>query len=605
MVVSGRKSEMLADLLRSIKPTPATYISAARQIEAGRFDHLTPVRVGILATFTADFLRPYFVVEGAARRLRVQPHFAPFNQLEQQALDPSSALHAARPDVVVVAARLEDLAPRLVGRFVALSAQEIDDELEAVRTRLAALLDGLRRVTTATILVFNFAPPLVLTAGLADPALPVSQTSVVQRANDHVAMMRRALPGTYVFDYARIVAEFGLRRWYDLRLLYMGRIPFGAEAQLEVGRQLARYLRALLFPPCKCLVLDLDNTLWGGVLGEEGLGGIALGEDHPGIIYKDFQRAVLVLKDRGVLLAVASKNTEADVREVFERHPDCVLRTADFVAMQIHWGDKASSLKAIAEELSIGTDSLAVFDDSPVEREWIRTQMPEVWVIEVPEQAEGFAEALLDSGAFDHLEISSEDLVRTELYHQMRERGLLAERSASPEEFLRSLEMIATIGVVGPETLPRTAQLLAKTNQFNLTTRRHSATDLQEMIEAGGIALWMRVTDRFGDNGIVGVAIAVSEGDGDWRMDSFLLSCRVVGRGVEGALLGTLARLVRARGGHALIGEYIPTPKNSVTKDFYQNHGFVPLDVEKRRWRYDLGAEEMPIPDYIRVRLNE
>lgn len=592
----------LGDILRDLKPTPAAYLSAARQIEATAFKELKPVNVAVLSTFTADLLRPYLVVEGAARGLLVSPYFAPFNQLEQQVLDSASPLYESKPDVVVIATRIEEIAPSLVTRFVALSPTDVDSELADIEARVQSLVEGLRRFTTATVLVFNYASPAFLALGLADTSLEPSQASVVQRANEYVAEICRKFSGVYVFDYSRLVYEFGLRRWYDPKLWYLGRIPFGAEAQLETGRQLARYLRAICFPPCKCLVVDLDNTLWGGVLGEEGLGGIALGEDYPGNVYKDFQRRLLSLRDRGVLLAIASKNNEADVVEVFQKHSDCVLKMENFAATQIHWQDKVMSLTAIAEELNIGTDALAFFDDSPVEREWIRLQMPEVSVIEVPESPLDFSRALSESGAFDHLAIAVEDRLRAKMYQKEQERKQLKAQSVSLEGFLEQLNMAATVGYVNTETLPRVTQLLAKTNQFNLTTRRHTSSEIEAMMESGAVALRLRVTDRFGDNGLVGVAITIPGESEQWAIDTFLLSCRVIGRRVESVLLSILSRIVRERGGRVLLGEYIPTAKNSPASEFYPAHCFEPIDSARRLWKWDLSQGEVPLPEFVKVR---
>ncbi|MEE9255952.1 MAG: HAD-IIIC family phosphatase [bacterium] len=600
---------MVTEILRELKPTPAGYAKAASQIESGDFDALAPMNVGVLATFTLDLLRPYLIVEGAARGLRVNPWFAPFDQIEQQILDGGSDFYQSRPDAAVIAMRLEDIAPNLAGRFIPLSPEEVEAELEGIESRVRGLIAGLRRHTSAEILVFNFAPPEALDAGLADPFLEPSQSSAHQRANERVAAACRETGGAHVFDCARLAAEFGLDRLRDPKMFYLGRVPFGAEAHAEMGRRLARCLRALALLPCKCLVVDLDNTLWGGVLGEEGPEGIALGEDYPGAVYKDFQRRLLALRDRGVLLAVASKNNEADVLEVFEKNPDCLLGAEHFSALQIHWRDKAGSLRAIAKELNIGTDALAFFDDDPLEREWVRSQLPEVNVIAVPEDALGYRRALEDSGAFDRLSLSAEDLGRAELYRRENERKQLKTEAPSLEEFLSRLDIRVSVGPVGKDTLLRVGQLLMKTNQFNLTTRRHTESELQEMIGAGAVALWARVSDRYGDSGLVGVGIAVPGGSvpeksAGWRIDTFLMSCRVLGRKVEGALLSALSRRVGERGGQSLLGEFIPTAKNALAADFYPSHGFAPVAGEKNIWKIDLSTGGIPIPDYVSVSFN-
>ncbi len=602
--------------LRELQPLPSSYLKAARQIEAEAGDGLRPTKVAVVSTFTSELLRPYVIVEGAARGLKADLHFAPFNQLEQQLLDKASPLYGFQPEVIIIAARLEEIAPDLTARFVRLSRKEIEDETAAVEKRISNLVAGVRQFSAAKILVFNFAPPLLLSAGVADSALEISQSAVVQRLNDKLAAVCKNSPDAHVFDYARMVFEFGLNRWHDAKLFYLGRVPLTLDAQIETARQLARYLRVLFFPPCKCLVLDLDNTLWGGVLGEDGIGGIALGEEYPGRVYKDFQRYLLSLRDQGILLAIASKNNEADVLELFQKHSDCVLRLEDFAAHQINWSDKPENLRQIAAALNIGTDALAFFDDNPVERELVRQRMPEVTVIDAPESPLEFIAVVSKSVAFDRLTVSAEDRKRGAMYAEQRQRKSLQAECASTEDFLKSLDMKVTIGSVDEETLERVAQLLAKTNQFNLTTRRHSAAQITQMIDAGAIALWIRVADRFGDNGLVGVAIAVpaspltpslSPSDGErvaggrergWMIDTFLLSCRVIGRQVETALLSRLVQLIRERGGKTVRGQYIPTAKNSLVAEFYPKHGF---KENGDGWGLDVSRSEIRSPEFISV----
>ena len=351
----------LEDIFRDLDGTPASYSRISRLIGEGDFKELTPVNVAILSTFTLDLVRPYLVVESARRGMLADPYFAPFNQLEQQALDSQSQLYQTEPEVVVIAARLEEWAPTIMEHFVSMATEDVESELDRIEERTRGLIDGIRRYSQATVLFFNFAPPAYLSAGLADAGLETSQMSAVQRANCRISQVCRAFGGVFVFDYYRMVQETGQHRWLDPKLWYLGRIPMGTEAQIQTGQRLSRYIRASRYPSSKCLVVDLDNTLWGGVLGEEGVGGISIGEEYPGNVYKAFQRHLVSLRDRGVLLAIASKNNETDVVEAFENHSDFVLKLEDFAAHQIHWHDKASSLKSIAEDLNIGTDSLTVF----------------------------------------------------------------------------------------------------------------------------------------------------------------------------------------------------------------------------------------------------
>ena len=591
-------AEILADLDK-----PASYLAAARRLAAlSDRSSLAPVRVFVLASFTFELVVPYAAVECARRGLDAAIGVGPFGQLEQQVLAADSELHRHAANVVVLAVRVEDIAPELADGFVALPAGGVAAAIDAYVERIAGLARAARDRTKARVLVWNQPPLRRLVAGLADPALEASQTHAIAELNHKLARACAAILGTVMFDAARVATELGTRQWYDAKLAALARIPFGGAAQLAIAKQLARTLRAMTRPPCKCLVLDLDNTLWGGVLGEDGIAGIRLGEDHPGSAYKAFQRVLRGYRDRGVLLAIASKNNEADVAELFAGHRDMVLRREDFAAQEIHWNDKASSLRAIAKQLDIGVDSLAFFDDNPVERAWVREQLPEVTVIDVPADPLRYVDALDDAGAFDHLVITAEDRQRAEQYRTEVVRRDLERSSGSLEEFLRALQMKVTIGGIDAATLPRVAQLLGKTNQFNVTTRRHTETELQAMLDAGAIGLWMRVADRYGDNGLVGVALAVREPGGDFRLDSFLMSCRVLGRRAEHALLHAIVRRARQRGARTLLGEFIPTKKNAPAAGFFADAGFA-RDPRPAWWRLDLAAvgDAPPLFEVIEV----
>jgi FkbH-like protein len=580
----------LRSVLAHVDETPASYLRAARELGSVGEDGLREVRLAVVATFTADVLAPYLAVEGARSSLAVRTTLAPFGQLEQQLLDADSLVYRSDPQVIAIAARVEDGAPALVHDFVRLSRAAVEREVEEHVGRLEQLVLAARRHSRAQVLLWNQVAPMRLAAGLADAALEPSQSDVFAEINRRLAAVCRATPGAYVFDACRLANEVGLARWEDPKLLLLGRIPWSAAAQVATAKRTARYLKALTVAPRKCLVLDLDGTLWGGVLGEDGPDGIDLGEDYPGNAFKAFHRQLRSYRDRGVLLALASKNDEHEVAEVFERHPDSVLRWEDFAARQIHWEDKAASVAAIAGELGISTDALAFFDDSPVEREWVRARLPEVQVIDVPAEPSRYGAALDESGAFDHLVLTDEDRRRAELYRSDEQRRRFAVGAPSVEEFLRGLAMRVTIGAVDRATLPRAAQLVAKTNQFNLTARRHTQADLERMIADGAVALWMRVEDRFGDSGLVGVAVALPAPDRAFAIDTFVVSCRALGRRAEAALLAAVARRALARGASRLIGEYVPTGRNAPAAGFLRESGFAPAAHREGTWELELSG---------------
>ena len=352
----------------------------------------------------------------------------------------------------------------------------------------------------------------------------------------------------------------------------------------------------------KALVTDLDNTLWGGVIGEDGMNGIRVGEEYPGAAYQALQRAMLDLYQRGIILAVCSKNNLSDAMEVFEHHPGMLLRPQHFAVLRINWNDKAQNLREIAAELNIGIDALAFLDDNPVERQWVRSQLPEVTVIDLPDDPMGYAQALRDNPVFERLSLSTEDRERARYYAEQRLRTELEQNVASLEDFYQSLQMEVEISLVTTETLARIAQLTHKTNQFNLTTRRYSEQQIAGMAADRDWRVYsLRVRDRFGDNGLVGVAITRYQ-ERICEIDTFLLSCRVIGRTVETAILATIAEQARIKGSESLIGWFLPTKKNAPAKDFYSSHGFTCTLEEdgKSRWEFDLTRGDILSPSWFK-----
>jgi FkbH-like protein len=602
---AGEIARGIEAIIAEVKFTPASYLRAAKQIRLAARPELRSIRIGILASFTANLLEPYLVTEGARRGLAVEPYFGPFNQFEQSIFDPASALYDHSPEVIVIALRIEDLFPDIWIRSLSHSPELMAEVTETVVERTRALIAGVRLHSQATVVVFNHADMPVVGAGLADPRSLSSFEETRQAINRRLAAECRNSTDAYLFDYSRVVGALGLRDWTDPKLWHLGRIPFSTEAQVQVGSALARFLRALLLAPKKCLVVDLDNTLWGGVVGEDGINGIDLGEDFPGNAFKAFQRYLLALRARGILLAVASKNDFETAAEVFESHPDCLMNMEHFAAYEIHWQDKATSLRNIASTLSLGLDSLVFFDDSEIERELVATALPEVTVIDVPNDPTRYVEAVERAEQFDVLEISSEDRARGEAYRSESLRRGLRRETGNLEDFLRGLDIHCRVGRLDADSMTRITQMLAKTNQFNLTTRRHDAAKLREMLDEGAIALWLRVADRIGDSGMVGVGIAVPDNDRCWRIDSFLLSCRVIGRNVEYALLHCLAKAVAASGGAVLRGEFVASKRNHVAAGFLSSAGLVQVEGQTGLWELALAPDAIAVPDYISVEFND
>jgi FkbH-like protein len=351
----------------------------------------------------------------------------------------------------------------------------------------------------------------------------------------------------------------------------------------------------------KCVVLDLDNTLWGGIVGEDGLHGIRLGHTSPGSEYVEFQQFLAALSQRGILLAVNSKNNEDDAVEVIRNHEAMVLRETAFSAMMINWRPKPENMAAIADELGIGIDSFVFVDDNPDERQLMRHALPEVLTVELPRDPALYRATLEALPQLQVLEVTNEDRTRVGQYRAKREREQMRTTAASLEEYLHSLGVRVAIAPVTAADLPRVAQLFQRTNQFNVTTRRHDATVLgQRMADPAWRLYTLRAGDRFSDHGLVAVAIARVSPE-VWTVESFLMSCRVIGYGIETSLLALIGEEARAHGATRLDGEFVATKKNAPARDLYERHGFVAREIDNglERWERKLIPEAIGFPAWI------
>jgi FkbH-like protein len=414
--------------------------------------------------------------------------------------------------------------------------------------------------------------------GAAGHSLAGRRDGEVGLVREMNAALREHLPaGGYFLDLEQASGMVGRASFYDMRRDYWTKQPFSEAGVCTLAEHLWAGVRALTSGPKKVLVLDLDNTLWGGVVGEVGPLGIAVGEGADGEAFRGFQRHVKNLADRGVVLAVASKNNPEDAREPFGANPDMVLKLDDFGAFEASWEPKGVTIARIAESLNLGLDSFVFFDDNPAEREQVRRALPEVEVPEVPEDPAEFARALQAGLWFEATDLTREDRERAGQYAVERERREARQSYGTLDDYLRSLGMKADVRPVDDADLPRVVQLLSKTNQFNLTTRRHTRENLLGLIGRDrSIPLTFRMADRFGDYGLVGVVIGVPLADDPDRVviDTWLMSCRVIGRTFERFMFGEFLGRCRELGYRGIIGEYTPTRKNGLVADLYERLGF-------------------------------
>lgn len=505
-----------------------------------------------------------------------------FNSWLVEALNPRSTLYREPPDILAVI-----LSPRFL--------QHDHDPVQNVRHFLDAI--GQHRSGMQVFFTTVVADPL---AGQQLPAGTVLHEKAA-KANEMLLEWQRVHPWFHIVDMQSFMVQHGIDRVHDPRYEVMARMYLSPGGIKLLADSLARYVGALGSPTKKVLVLDLDDTLWGGILGEDGLNGIRVGGENDGYSFLTFQRSLLTLKATGVLLAICSKNNEPDALRALESHPDILLRPTDFACHRINWKPKAENLREIAHELNLGLDSFVFFDDSAFERGQMRELLPEVDVLEVPSDPALYARTLAQYPGFDTLRVTIEDRKRSEMYAAESRRKMLQRQSGSLEEFYRSLEMRAVISRATETKFERVFQLIQKTNQFNLTTRRYTEKELRSLLTSPRDDVYtLRLSDKLGESGVTGVAV-VRKGTENWQLDNFLLSCRIIGRTVEYAFIRWLAARGRAAGAARIIAEFIPTPRNAVASMFLETAGFE-RNPASGKWALDLARWEGRVPpDYVRV----
>lgn len=593
-------------MLRAIwgaDPTPGTasYILSKGELLKAHVP-FSSYKMAVVRSFTVEPVIPLCRAAALMKGLDLTIEVCGFNTYVQDVLNAQSILYQCSPDAVVLAVKTMDIAPELWSGVSDLSRDSVSGIVARVVDSYANLLRVFRANSQAHLIIHGLDVPQRPSQGYLDDQY-FGQEQAVTRINNELKRLVQSSTGVYFLDYDALVARHGRQNWRDERKWHTMRMPIAVNHLIHMAHEWLRFLCPLTGKIGKVLVTDLDNTLWGGVIGEDGMEKIQIGSDYPGSAYKATQRVIKDLSHRGILLAVCSKNNWGDAMEAMEKHPEMLLRPKDFSALRINWADKAKNLLEIAKELNVGIDSLVFVDDNPAEREQIKRQLPEVVVIDLPDDPLGYANALSEIPELERLWLSVEDKERGRLYAAQRERKELEGAVGSLEDYYRSLQQEVTIASVSSHTLPRVAQLTQKTNQFNLTTKRYTEAQLQDLAKTNGHRIFaIQVKDRFGDNGLVG-AMVTCDSNHVCEIDTFLLSCRVIGRTVETAMLAFLVEECRKRRIPVLEGWYRPTAKNAPCKELYAQHGFQIAESqgENVRWRLPVGSATVACPAWLRV----
>jgi len=603
LIGEGKTDEAVHELalLWVDDPSSASFI-ISRYKSIGPKLRLTPCKAAFERSFTLEPLIPVCRAAALVNGIELKVHLGQFNAYAQDILDAQSELYRFDPDVLVLAVLTSDVAPELWQ-----GSHHGGSEIGAVSQRVAhhfdRLIEAFRSKSASNVIIHTLEQPPYPNKGVLDDQITESQMAAIRSINDEIRRAASKHKGVYALDYDGLVSRFGRLSWRDEIKWQVARMPIKSVFHCSLAQEWLKFLHPMTGKIAKVIAVDLDNTLWGGIIGEDGVGGIKLGNEFPGSAYRSLQAALLDLRDRGLLLAICSKNNFDDVTEVFEKHPEMLLKLKDFSAIRINWLEKSANLRAIAMDLNVGLDAIALIDDNPVERQQVHTQAPEVHVVDLPGDPLLYADAVLSFPAFQRLAISQEDRERSRYYTAQRQALELKSQSLTKEDFYRSLQQRVVIESVTNLTLGRTAQLTQKTNQFNLTSRRYTEQQIAQFLQASNRRTYtIRVIDRYADNGLVGAAFTQDLGD-TCVIDTFLLSCRVISRGIETALLSHIVREARDRGIVFLRGTFIPTKKNHPAESFLGDHGFSPIETlpESSVWQLELQKADVSWPPWIHL----
>ncbi|MDB4627221.1 HAD-IIIC family phosphatase [bacterium] len=565
---------------------------------------LEPCSVAVLSNSTQDFFLPFLYAAGFACGLDLKITWPGFDLIGQMAADPASEFYAAEPDVVFLNYNLEGKLGQVY--HTTLTREERAEAAEELLKEISFVVANIsKQRPQAKIVIHGFywyEPPVL---GYLDDIADEGPGDVSAWLNDRLRELARQYPGSvYLLDMARVVGRVGFSRWRDNNRWFGERVET-VQGNPVLAREYLKFIKSFTKRNRKVIVLDLDNTLWGGLAGEEGLAGVQLGSSYPGNAYRQFQQILKLYSQRGVLLAINSKNNPGDAMAIINEHPEMVLREDDFVAIRINWENKAANMKAIADELNLGLNSLIFIDDSPQERNLVRHAIPEVLVPEFPAQTADLPYVLDSLNDLDYNSFTDTDRARTSMYKTEGKRLELKGEATDLEAYLAMLETSVTLSAAGEADLERLEQMFQRTNQFNVTTKRYTLAELSQFAQSGDHAL-VRASakDKFGEFGIIAAAL-LAFGE-KAAIDSFLMSCRVIGRGIESAVLSHLARLAAERGFGELFGTFVPTAKNAPSRDVYSRHGFEscesPDDEGEGFVLRELSNDAIIVPSYLNVK---
>jgi len=573
------------------------YINQAKIIKPE--NHQKKIRIAFVGSFSLNGFEETIQVQCNDEKINCITYNSPYNQFTQEILNENSNLYKFKPDIIFL---LIDNRIILENSFYFSNINSenknkkyVDEKINEIKN----LIEVFTQKSQSKIIIANFVIPTYTPLGIYESKIEYGVKEVILDLNKKLKELSRNIDSCYVYDFNSFVTKFGEKNILDYKKMNYGDIKINFDIIPHLIYDFLGYVKPILGSNKKCLVLDLDNTLWGNIIGEDGIEGIKIGPYPEGRSFVEFQKVIKALSENGIILAINSKNNQKDAMKAINEHPHMILREKDFSCIKINWNDKISNMREIAKDLNIGLDSIVFFDDDPINRELLRMGIPEVNTIELPKDPSSYAQILRNLNDFNILKITKDDVQRKIMYAQEQNRQKLESSTENLNEYLKKLDIKIKIKLDNEFSISRISQLILKTNQFNLTTKRYQEEEIKEFVEDKTMIVGCsEVDDKFGENGITNVFIIKTKPN-EWIIDTFLLSCRIMGRGIEEGIIGKILEIAKNKGIKKITATFIPTEKNKPAENFLKNYGF---KKEKENWVFLL-KNEIKIPDYLEVEL--
>ena len=558
------------------------------------------IRIALLSSFTINGLSEILKVKSIERNISCTVYEAPYNQYSQQILNKKSDLYKFSPNITFLILDTRNIFGEIFRFPYSISHLERAKIVENKINEIKNLLDKYIKNSNSKIIVTKLNIPSFSPNGIFESKTEYGFYNMIEDFNKQIIKNYFNSESVFVYDFDKFITKNGEDNVFNYSQFFFGDLKISMNFLPMLGQDLMKYVIGYLGITKKCIVLDLDNTLWGGIVGEDGFNGIKLGPEPPGNAFMEFQRVLLSLHQRGIILAINSKNNFEDAIEVIKNHPHMILKEEHFAAMCINWNDKVSNMKEIVKEINIGSDSLVFIDDDPVNREFVKSVFPEILVVNLSDDPSSYVLEIENLIDFSVLKITDEDRNRGKMYLKQKKVIELEKTSTDLQTFLSQLNLKIIIKDVNEFTLPRVSQLILKTNQFNLTTKRYQEKDIEKMIQDSNfIVTSIQVEDKFGDNGITGVFIIKKESEKEWRIDTFLMSCRIMGRDIEKGIMTYIINKAKENNIEKINADFIPTQKNKPIENFLSDHKF---KKNGQFWTY-IVKSEIKLPEYLSMEI--